>query len=222
MEDTPMDILELIRERQQALHEQEIKSLWDPLTEEQLRARPFETTNSIVWLVWHMARCEDAGINRLVADRPQVLDEGDWGRRMNVPLRIYGTDMGDEEVRALSELVDVKALRAYYDAVGNRTVEILQSLTPEELDEVPDDARLQKVLVGEGVVGEIGEMNPPRYSGRPKGWLLNHFSVTHNHHHFGEAFAVRGLLGVRRRTGDGTGRVAPDWDLAQARVARNT
>jgi hypothetical protein len=34
----------------------------------QWRARP-HGLNSIAWLVWHVARCEDGGLNRLVIDR---------------------------------------------------------------------------------------------------------------------------------------------------------
>jgi hypothetical protein len=39
--------------------------------EEALRYRPSPAINSAAWLIWHIARCEDVGVNRLVADPPR-------------------------------------------------------------------------------------------------------------------------------------------------------
>ena len=50
------------------------------LTDDQMRLRPQPHMNPIAWLLWHIARCEDLGVNRLIANRPDVLDgEGWWG-----------------------------------------------------------------------------------------------------------------------------------------------
>jgi hypothetical protein len=58
------------------------------LSHEQVRLRP-DGLNSIAWLVWHMARCENA-LNLLLAGRPQVLDEEHWLPRLNVSIRDVG------------------------------------------------------------------------------------------------------------------------------------
>jgi len=42
-----------------------------------MRQRPHLRVNSIAWVMGHLTRVEDAGLNRFVAERPQVLDEGD-------------------------------------------------------------------------------------------------------------------------------------------------
>lgn len=41
------------------------------LPDDQLRLRP-QGWNSIAYLLWHMARCEDVAANVVVAQRPQV------------------------------------------------------------------------------------------------------------------------------------------------------
>ena len=46
-----------------------------------------------------MSRCEDVGVNRLVADRPQVLFDGDWPARVNVSLADIGTGMWQADDR---------------------------------------------------------------------------------------------------------------------------
>ena len=72
------------------------------VTDEQMRVRPADGLNSLVWLLWHMARTEDAAVNLVVAHGRQVLDD-DWTRRMNVPSRTIGTGMTDGEVADLTE-----------------------------------------------------------------------------------------------------------------------
>jgi DinB superfamily len=75
-------------------------AFFDTLDETHWRSRPQPVVNSLAWLIWHMARVEDAGVNRLVANRPQVLDEGNWGERMQVPIRHHGTGMTTQKEKA--------------------------------------------------------------------------------------------------------------------------
>src|SRR5690349_6343758 len=63
------------------------------LIDEHLRLRPGAGLNSIAWLLWHMARCEDLGMNVLLADRAQVLDDGRWLAALGVSRRDIGTSM---------------------------------------------------------------------------------------------------------------------------------
>ncbi len=56
-----------------------------------LRARAATETNSLVWLLWHMARSEDVHINVLLMKHPQVLDRAEWTRRLRVERRDTGS-----------------------------------------------------------------------------------------------------------------------------------
>ena len=47
------------------------------LAEQQIRVAPTEGVNTIAWLLWHMARTEDAVVNLVVGDRRQVFTEDD-------------------------------------------------------------------------------------------------------------------------------------------------
>jgi hypothetical protein len=48
------------------------------LSDDELRQRPLEGMNSLAWLLWHMARTEDMGVNLIVAGRKPVLEEEGW------------------------------------------------------------------------------------------------------------------------------------------------
>ena len=112
-----------------------VARVFGELSDEQMRMRPGPRLNSLVWLLWHMARTEDAAVNPVVAARDQVLDE-DWLRRMNVPQRTIGTGMTSDEVTEMSARADIAAVRAYRAAVGRRTQEVVRTLHPEAWDEI--------------------------------------------------------------------------------------
>ncbi len=111
-----MDAIDFFLVRYEQVH----RVLTDPaigrLTESQMRGRPQPGVNSVAWLLWHMARVEDVGVNRFVVDRAQVLDDG-WLGRLGVARRDVGTGMSDAEVDDLSARIDLEALRGYWDAV---------------------------------------------------------------------------------------------------------
>jgi hypothetical protein len=199
-----MDALQLFLLRHEApLHSTtaplSIDSLFSTLSDAQLRHRPRPDLNAIAWIVWHMARAEDFGVQRFVAHRPQLFDSGGWMARLNVPLRHCGTGMTDDEVSDLSARVDLSALRAYWAAVGRGTREVVHALRPEALDEGIEPAYVHQVLFDEGVAGPNAAFMEQAYHGRTKAWFLVHLGLTHNYEHSAEAFVISGLLGFRRR-----------------------
>ena len=191
-----MDALQFFALRYDGVHRGFTTTLLDGLTDDQLRRRP-HGVNSIAWLLWHMARCEDVGVNRFVADRHQVLDDEGWPPRLHVPRRDIGTGMTSAEVDELSARIDTAALRAYWDAVYHRTKAVLLSLQADDLDAPIDPATLQRVIVEEGVLGpQAGWVADFWAKAQPnRGWMLAHLALTHHHGHFYEALVTRGLLG---------------------------
>lgn len=84
--------------------------VFNGLTDAQMRARPGKGLNSLVWLLWHTARVEDVAVSLVVSDSRQVLDD-QWIRRMDVPWRIIGTGMNDDEVGELTARADIAGVR---------------------------------------------------------------------------------------------------------------
>jgi hypothetical protein len=94
--------------------------LCEGLSDAQLRHCPEGRHNSIAWLLWHMARCEDVMVNTILRGVTEVLDEG-WLPRLCVSTRHIGTDDTMADVETFSQEVDVQALRAYRLAVAQST-----------------------------------------------------------------------------------------------------
>jgi hypothetical protein len=153
------------------------------VTDEQMRIRPATGLNSLVWLLWHMARVEDVGVNVVVAAAQQVLDER-WAARLGVSRTDVGTGMTAAEVAAFSDAVDVAAVRAYRDAVGRRTREVVAALGDARWEERFTEADAARAPAWFTV-----------FTGQPRALELGTAAITHNAIHLGEAITVRSLAG---------------------------
>lgn len=128
-----MDLNQLFIQRYNALYDFWLAGIWEMVSDDLMRQRPLPRVNSIAWIMWHLTRVEDAGLNRFVVDRPQVLDEGSWMQKMNVPYRHNGGEMNFDEVDELSQRVDLQALQEYSKAVQVRTREIVSQISYEKI-----------------------------------------------------------------------------------------
>jgi hypothetical protein len=191
-----MDIPQLFIQRYDALYNFWLGGLWETVPYDLMRQRPDPRVNSIAWNLWHLTRVEDSGLNRFVVDRPQVLDEGSWLQRMNIPWRHNGSEMNFEEVDDLNQRIDLQVLREYSGAVQVRTREIVNQLSYEGLDAVMDEPRLRMILFDEGLAHPRAAGLLENYLGWTKGKCLMNFGMTHPYQHVGEIGVIASLLGV--------------------------
>ena len=127
------------------------EELWQELTEAQFRCVPPGEEQSIAWILWHLARIEDAAMNVLVADREQVISQPDWARRLHSPIMDTANRISPEEIKVLSAEVGFEALRVYRSAVGQRTREVVFQLGAVDIQRKTPPQRLQRLL-DEGAV----------------------------------------------------------------------
>lgn len=164
------------------------------LSDDQLRLRPGKGLNSLAWLLWHMARAEDATVNLVIAAEPQVLDEA-WDRRLGAGRRDIGTGMTEEEVAELTAGIDLAAARAYRSAVGRRTREVAARLPPARWAEGIGPGDTDRALA-QGALIPKAERVAKIFQGRTRGGLLGSIAITHTAVHLGEAVCVRSQAGL--------------------------
>jgi len=146
----------------------------DGLDTEQLLTQPGGSGNPIAWLVWHIARVQDAELAGLVGDH-QLWEEGDWAARFGLEPdpgnHGYGHSLDD--VRAVRP-ESPQALLDYFAAVDARTQQHLRSLTPSDLDRVVDPDWDPPVTLGVRLISVADDAVQ----------------------HIGQAGYVRGLIGA--------------------------
>ena len=193
-----MDVSQFFLHRHRIVHPSVTSELLTEITDAEIRCCPVKGINTIAWLVWHMARTEDIGMNRFVGHRPQLFFEEAWAERLNVPFPDFGVGMTADEVTDLSSRINLDALRAYWAAVDQRTQSIIEGLRPQDLDEDNSPAYIRQVVDDDGIFREAGMWGEGYWTEMPnrsKGFFLGYLGHTHNWLHFGEAMATRSLLG---------------------------
>lgn len=187
-----MNAIQIFEARYLDLHGRVFRSMTEALDETQLRGRPIAGLNPAAWILWHIARAEDVGVNRLVTDGVQVLDE-DWHRRLGVREVSAGTGMTPGQVDDLASRIDLKGLWGYLEAVHRRTRAVLAALDPRQLSEPLSAAQVERVMVGEGVLLPPAHGFLPLYADKTRGWFLAHLGLAHGYYHVGQLSVARRL-----------------------------
>lgn len=109
---------------------------------------PRPGANTIAWLLWHLARVQDAEIAG-VDGHDQLWVAGDWASRFGREPDPSDTGYGHtaEQVAGV-RASDPGALVEYLDAVHDRTVGVLHGLTAADLDRVVDPSWDPPVTLG--------------------------------------------------------------------------
>jgi uncharacterized damage-inducible protein DinB len=119
------------------------------LSREELTWRPGAEANSIGFILWHQARCEDAFIQSMIQQKPQVWASEKWHEKLNLPENPQDIGYGytAEQVTAF-EVPELKNLLEYAKATRVSTVEYLKAITADKLEQVIQTPFFGKVTIG--------------------------------------------------------------------------
>ncbi len=119
---------------------EEVHATVDGLAAGVLHARPGPAANSVAWLVWHLARVQDDHIAD-VAKTEQVWVSGEWAPKFGFPAGSLDTGYGHSSGQVAAVKVgSAEVLTAYYDAVHERTLRFVTTLTDADLPRIVDDS----------------------------------------------------------------------------------
>lgn len=129
-------VRELLRDAFTRLIEH-VEELTDGLTDEESSYRPTPQANSIAWLIWHSARCQDLQLCD-VAGVEQVWTRDGWAERFGLDLSRNDDGYGHSAADVAKVRAPADRLAGYYRAVHKVTLEYIATVTPEELDRIVD------------------------------------------------------------------------------------
>jgi len=174
----------------------------ESLTPELLTGRVAPAANPVGFLLWHMARSQDWGVNTALRGVDEVARRPPWAGSPLLRTLGMGTGFGPEQVDRIAAELDLEALLGYADAVHAEVLAWLSSIDESALDEVPDvaahTARFPeyqlRAFVEEMDSGPEHDDAVGRAGGLPAWLLLTSVSVTHLHRHLGEIDLTLGVL----------------------------
>lgn len=133
-----------------------VDGLCDGLADDLGVWQPVPGANSIAWLVWHSARCQDLQLCD-IAGTEQVWTRDGWKDRFGLDLP--GNDIGYGHTAA--EVAKVRApadlLAGYYHAVHKVTLEYIASIDEAELGRIVDEGWTPPVTASARLVSIIDD-----------------------------------------------------------------
>jgi len=150
-----MTLNEFIEDAFNTEHEYLMDALGD-LTADEMMWRPGPEANPIGWILWHMTRVEDMWFQFFIQRQPEIWEKDGWNDKFGLPIRDNGFDHTLEQVSNFPAY-DLKTMQAYGDAVRAETLSYLKTVTPEQMDVVPREARPEMSIgrIFRQVIGEI-------------------------------------------------------------------
>ncbi|WP_018331972.1 mycothiol transferase [Actinomycetospora chiangmaiensis] len=135
----------------------DVRRALEGLDERALNLRLDEDANPVGWLVWHLTRVQDDHIAELAGLQQAYTSQG-WAETFGFDLDPSSIGYGhtSEQVAAV-HVTDATLLADYYDAVHDRTVDYLRTLSDEDLDEVIDNAWDPPVTRGVRIISVVDD-----------------------------------------------------------------
>jgi hypothetical protein len=128
----------------------------DGLSPGELSQRVAPGANTIGWLVWHLARIQDAQVTD-AADTDQIWTSAGWEKRFGLPFDAYATGYGQSSDEVGQVNVDAELLAGYVDAVTQDTLAYVEKLHAADLDRIVDESWDPPVTLGVRLLSVIGD-----------------------------------------------------------------
>ncbi len=129
----------------------------DGLADDDLALRLDPDANSAAWLVWHLARVQDDHVAG--AFRTDELWEADgWRERFALPDEVTGIGYGHTSEQVGAVRASAEVLTGYYDAVNAQTVQLVSTVTADDLDRVVDPEWDPPVTLGVRLVSVLQDV----------------------------------------------------------------
>jgi len=112
-----------------------LRKALDGLTQEETAWVPAPESNSIAFILWHMARGEDFFVIRVIQRQTELYEAEGWRQKLGTPPKETGFGYTIEQLQAWP-VPKIEILRGYAESVRRRTMELLKIISPEKLSEL--------------------------------------------------------------------------------------
>ena len=125
-----------------------VHSIADGLDPDQLAVQPGGSANSIGWLLWHVSRVEDHHVAGLMGDEQLWISDG-HAAALGFDEDPQNVGYGHSAAEAAAvRIAQPTRLLAYHDAVTDRSLAYLSTLSDADLDRIVDESYTPPVTAG--------------------------------------------------------------------------
>ena len=102
-------------------------------------------SKTLAYSIWHVFRIEDIVLHTLILNNSQVLERGEWQKKIGAKIITTGNELSGQQIENFSKTLDVKVLYEYAKAVKESTDEYLKGLDFVSLKKKFSDSDRQRV-----------------------------------------------------------------------------
>lgn len=128
------------------------------LTADELAWSPQPHSNTIIFLMWHLARIEDLWINRVLKGGKEIYETDGWHKKFGTSAQDSGFGFDVAKLKGWP-VPALKLLKEYASAVRKAAIAYITPLTEKQFDE-PRDFGWSKGTTGSALthlISEVGE-----------------------------------------------------------------
>jgi Protein of unknown function (DUF664) len=129
----------------------------DGVPDDDLAVRLDADANPIGWLVWHLARVQDDHVAAAFGS-DELWEADGWRERFALPQEVAGIGYGHSRAQVSAVRATAEVLTGYYDAVHARTVQLVSTVTADDLDRVVDRQWDPPVTLGVRLVSVLQDV----------------------------------------------------------------
>ena len=85
-------------------------------------------SKTLAYSIWHVFRIEDIVLHTLILNNFQVLERGEWQKKIGAEIITTGNELSGQQIEEFSKTLNVKVLYEYAKAVKESTDEYLKGL----------------------------------------------------------------------------------------------
>ncbi|MCQ2602008.1 MAG: hypothetical protein MJ184_11675 [Treponema sp.] len=108
-------------------------------------------SKTLAYSIWHIFRIEDIVCHTLILKDKQILDSGNWQKKIGADRITTGNELAGQQIADFSKKPDVKSLYEYAKAVMESTNDFLNSVEYSALKNVFNEEDRQRVIDCGGV-----------------------------------------------------------------------
>lgn len=108
-------------------------------------------SKTLSYSIWHIFRIEDIVLHTLILNDIQILESGDWQKKIGADIITTGNELVGQQIADFSKKLDVKVLYEYAKAVKESTDEYLKVLDSDSLKKKFSDSDKKRVSSCGGV-----------------------------------------------------------------------
>ena len=108
-------------------------------------------SKTLAYSIWHIFRIEDIVLHTLILNNSQVLERGDWQKKIGAEIITTGNELSGQQIADFSKTLDIKNLYEYVDQSSvmfpHKSQQVLHNTESDYFELTEEEIQRQKYIL---------------------------------------------------------------------------